>query len=128
MNELLGMKRREETQFKQSGNKRWREDAEHNYWLRVDELNQELALEAEMKRTVEVMVQPYPAMDAEENNKVVDDVFGFLNDPTSPEPVPKRKTAVSKMLKYFEEKSRNKKIIPTKLLSRPVNFYESSRL
>ncbi|XP_065072621.1 myosin-VIIa-like isoform X2 [Ochlerotatus camptorhynchus] len=96
MNELLGIKRREETQFKQSGNKRWREDAEHNYWLRVDELNQELALEAEMKRTIE-MVQPYPAMDAEENNKVVDDVFGFLNDPMSPEPVPKRKTAVSKI-------------------------------
>lgn len=129
MNELLALKRREELQFKQSGNKRWREDAEHNYWMRVDELNQELALEAEMRKPVEV-IQPYQSIDVEENNKMLDDVFGFLNDSMSPEPVPKRKPsfAVSKMLQYFEEKSRNKKIIPTKLLSRPVNYYESSRL
>nr|XP_029708948.1 myosin-VIIa-like isoform X1 [Aedes albopictus] len=90
MNELLALKRREELQFKQSGNKRWREDAEHNYWMRVDELNQELALEAEMRKPVEV-IQPYQSIDVEENNKMLDDVFGFLNDSMSPEPVPKRK-------------------------------------
>ncbi|XP_062547434.1 myosin-VIIa-like isoform X2 [Armigeres subalbatus] len=92
MNELLALRRKEEIQFKQSGNKRWREDAEHNYWLRVDELNQELATEAEMRKPVE-MAQPYQTIDVEENNKVVDDVFNFLNDTTSPEPVPKRSFA-----------------------------------
>lgn len=127
INELLVLRRNEEVQFKKSGNKRWQEDAEHNYRLRVDELNRELALEAEARK---VAIKPQQPINVEEDNKIVDDVFGFLDGPMSPEPVPKRKAsfAVSRMLQYFEEKSRNKKIIPTKLLSRPVNYYESSRL
>ncbi|XP_055591765.1 myosin-VIIa-like [Uranotaenia lowii] len=91
MNELLALKRREEIQFKQSGNKRWREDAEHNYRMRVDELNQEMALEAELRKAA--TVKPQPAINVEDDNKVVDDVFGFLDGPTSPEPKPKRKTS-----------------------------------
>uniref|UniRef100_A0A1Q3FYL2 Putative myosin class v heavy chain n=1 Tax=Culex tarsalis TaxID=7177 RepID=A0A1Q3FYL2_CULTA len=90
MNELLAMKRTEEIQFKKSGNKRWREDAEHNYWLRFDELNRELALEAEAKKAA---IKPQQPINVEEDNKIVDDVFGFLDGPMSPEPVPKRKAS-----------------------------------
>lgn len=129
MTEILMMMRTEESQFKQSGHARWKEDAEHNYWLRVDELNRELAGEQQEHRSLPRVV-PQPSITVDDDNKIVDDVFGFLEGTTSPEPVPKRKPslAVSKMRQYFEEKSRNKKIIPTKLLSRPVNYYESSRL
>lgn len=128
INELRVLKRKEEIQFKQSGNKRWREDADANYWLRIDELNRELALEAESKKPA--VVKPQQPINAEEDNKIVDDVFGFLDGPNSPRPAVKRQAsfAVSKMLQYFEEKSRNQKLIPPKLLSRPVNYYESSRL
>lgn len=132
MNEIIALQRTEELQFRKSGNARWQEDAEHNYWLRVDELNKEMAEPPPPPPAppIMVVVQPQPSINVEEDNKIVDDVFGFLEGTTSPEPVPKRKPslAVSKMRQYFEEKSRNKKIIPTKLLSRPVNYYESSRL
>ncbi|XP_053696662.1 myosin-VIIa-like [Sabethes cyaneus] len=92
MNELRALKRKEETQFKQSGNKRWREDAEHNYWLRVDELNRELAHEAEEARRAAI-IKPQQQINAEEDIKIVGDVFEFLDNPMSPEPVPKRKAS-----------------------------------
>ncbi|XP_058450683.1 myosin-VIIa-like [Malaya genurostris] len=92
MNELRALKRKEEIQFKQSGNKRWREDADHNYWLRVEELNRELALEAEEARKA-AMVKPQQPISADDDNKLVDDVFGFLDVPMTPEPMPKRKAS-----------------------------------
>ncbi|XP_058123713.1 myosin-VIIa-like isoform X2 [Anopheles ziemanni] len=97
MNEIIARKRTEEVQFKKSGNARWREDAEHNYRLRVDELNRELAYAEESRKAARVL--PQPSINPEEDNKIVDDVFGFLEGTTSPEPVPKRKPslAVSKM-------------------------------
>lgn len=62
---------------------------------------------------------------SEDADRIIDDVFGFLN--TSIEDNadlrPKSTTNVSKMILNFEAESRNKKPIPTKLLSRPVNFY-----
>ncbi|XP_058816281.1 myosin-VIIa-like [Topomyia yanbarensis] len=92
MNELRALKRKEEIQFKQSGNKRWREDADHNYWLRVDELNREFALEAEEARKA-AMIKPQQPINADEENKILDDVFGFLDGSMSPEPMPKRKAS-----------------------------------
>uniref|UniRef100_A0A182W6G5 Myosin motor domain-containing protein n=1 Tax=Anopheles minimus TaxID=112268 RepID=A0A182W6G5_9DIPT len=89
MNEILAMKRTEELQFRKSGNARWKEDAEHNYWLRVDELNREMTYQQEA-RNVPTVVLPQPSINVEEDNKIVDDVFGFLEGTTSPEPVPKR--------------------------------------
>lgn len=59
-------------------------------------------------------------------DKLIDDVFGFLqhaNDGCVDLVVQKRTTNVSKMILNFEAESRVKKSIPTKLLSRPVNFY-----
>lgn len=62
--------------------------------------------------------------DIEADNKVVDEVFEFLQHAMDPiENTSRLSTGVSKMILDFEAQSRVKKIIPTKLLSRPVNFY-----
>lgn len=61
-----------------------------------------------------------------EADKLIDDVFEFLQH-AGEENVDnlsqKRTSNVSKMILNFEAESRIKKSIPTKLLSRPVNFY-----
>jgi hypothetical protein len=95
----------------------------------VTELHHELEMEKEVERSTQQRTQQLQSINIEEHNKVVDDVFRFLQDSdqmSSPEQQPKVKTAfgVSKMLLYFEAKSRNKKHVPTKLLSAPVNSYE----
>lgn len=61
----------------------------------------------------------------EANTKIIDDVFEFLQYASSAdEKETKRKSNnVSKMILNFEAESKIKKSIPTKLLSRPVNFY-----
>lgn len=59
-----------------------------------------------------------------EANRIIDDVFGFLQyDENIEELSQKRTSNVSKMILSFEAESRAKKAIPTKLLSRPVKFY-----
>ncbi|XP_040163655.1 myosin-VIIa-like isoform X1 [Anopheles arabiensis] len=97
MNEIIALQRTEELQFRKSGNARWQEDAEHNYWLRVDELNKEMAEPPPPPPAppIMVVVQPQPSINVEEDNKIVDDVFGFLEGTTSPEPVPKRKPSLA---------------------------------
>lgn len=60
----------------------------------------------------------------EANNRVVDEVFEFLQHAMEPvERTHRISSGVSKMILDFEAQSKIKKIIPTKLLSRPVNFY-----
>lgn len=68
--------------------------------------------------------------DIEANNRVVDEVFEFLQHAMEPvERSNRLSSGVSKMILDFEAQSKIKKIIPTKLLSRPVNFYSyESRL
>jgi myosin VIIa len=129
MTELLVMRRTEEKEFKKAGHGKWMEMAEENYRARVTELHHELEMEKEVERSTQQRTQQLQSINIEEHNKVVDDVFRFLQDSdqmSSPEQQPKVKTAfgVSKMLLYFEAKSRNKKHVPTKLLSAPVNSYE----
>lgn len=60
-----------------------------------------------------------------EANKIIDDVFEFLQHAADDnvDLAQKRTSNVSKMILNFEAESRVKKSIPTKLLSRPVNFY-----
>ncbi|XP_055683305.1 unconventional myosin-VIIa-like isoform X4 [Lutzomyia longipalpis] len=119
MKELMLLKKQEEAQFKKLGQAQWQEIAEVNYRNRVAELSKDMAVESESQ------VAPQSRHSyRDEDNEVVDAVFDFLPD-TSPEPQPKHPTAlgVSKMLLFFEEKSRNKKIVPPKLLSHPVNIY-----
>lgn len=65
-----------------------------------------------------------------EATKIIDDVFEFLQQADENVDLSqKRNSNVSKMILNFEAESRVKKSIPTKLLSRPVNFYSyESRL
>lgn len=61
-----------------------------------------------------------------EADKLIDDVFEFLQhagEENVDDLSQKRTSNVSKMILNFEAESRIKKSIPTKLLSRPVNFY-----
>lgn len=60
-----------------------------------------------------------------EATKIIDDVFEFLQHAADDnvDLEQKRTSNVSKMILNFEAESRIKKSIPTKLLSRPVNFY-----
>lgn len=60
-----------------------------------------------------------------EATKIIDDVFEFLQYAADEnvDLAQKRTSNVSKMIMNFEAESRVKKSIPTKLLSRPVNFY-----
>lgn len=122
--EFIILRRKEEQEFKKLGNPMWREQAEANFLSRMKELNKELNIDKEKPR---INTQ----ISIEEESKIVEDVFGFLNELSSPPPVNrsnKQKPSfnVSKLLTYFEEKSRNIKKIPSKLLSRPVNYYDGS--
>lgn len=87
-----------------------------------------------MQNSRQPMQQPRKNKEMERTNgenefdadKIIDDVFGFLqqaNDDCGNLVGQKRTTNVSKMILNFEAESRVKKSIPTKLLSRPVNFY-----
>lgn len=129
--ELQALRRREEAEFKKEGRKDWEMVALSNFNHRVDELSKEMTFERE------IVERGRPNgdmnhMEIENDYKVVDAVFEFLdNDPvvneTTSRPVPA--VRVSKMLSFYEEKSRNKPIVPKKLLSRPVNVYSyNSRL
>lgn len=69
--------------------------------------------------------------EVEAADKLIDDVFEFLQhagDENVDELAQKRTSNVSKMILNFEAESRIKKSIPTKLLSRPVNFYSYDNL
>lgn len=127
MIEFAKLRVQEEQQLKKGGHDNWKEEAENRFFARLTKLNQELKLdkENEIKRQHRINI--------EEQNKVVDDVFGFLTELQTPKMKPKnpRHTPsfrVSKMISYLEEKSRNLKHIPSKLLSRPVTSYDSTRL
>lgn len=132
MHDLLVLKYQEEKDFRMSGNPHWQAAADANYKLRVNELLRDLEPESNISSAPKMMVQP--KINIEEEKKMVDEIFGFLQEPTSPVPATKLKhtssIGVSRMLKFFETKNKHKKVIPTKLLSRPVNYYdyESSRL
>lgn len=128
--DLMQLRKQEEHQFRAQGNPAWYEDAERNYYIRVQEVRQEIARDAEIRNqraaiiSAEEEQQRLQDMNFEQENEVVDDLFKFLSE-TSPVPEPKDKmgSGVSKMLLFFEDQSRNKKQVPSKLLSRPVNMY-----
>lgn len=121
LQELIMLRKMEEKQFRLEGNPNWEDDAKVNFMARFAELSHEF----------DVRHQPKPepidhSINIEENNKVIDDVFDFLkHTSTSPEllPKPKKLNGVSKMISSFEQHYKIKKKVPSKLLSRPVNFY-----
>lgn len=125
MAEFAKLRLQEERQLKQAGNANWKQEAENRFIARLAALSQELRIdrENEVKRQYNINI--------EEQNKVVDDVFDFLTDLQTPKLKPKnpRNTPnfrVSKMITYLEEKSRNIKHIPSKLLSRSTTRYDST--
>lgn len=134
LQDIMNLRKQEEIQFKRAGNRTWYEDAEKNYKVRVDEVRKQMAYEADERNRAALISteEEYRRqnMSYEQENEVVDDLFRFLSE-TSPvlEHKPKVGTGVSKMLLFFEDQSRNKKQVPSKLLSRPVNVYSyESRL
>lgn len=125
MVEFAMLRVQEEQQLKKAGNANWKGEAEDRFLARLAKLNQELKIdkENEIKRQHNINI--------EEQNKVVDDVFGFLTELQTPKMKPKSlrnstSFRVSKMISYLEEKSRNIKHIPSKLLMRPVTRYDSN--
>lgn len=63
-------------------------------------------------------------MDVESSKQIVDDVFGFLND--EPDVSGPLGPNVKEKSLIFERQLRLRKDVPTKLLSRPVNYYEAA--
>ena len=125
MSQLVQMRIQDEHELKKAGNKKWKEEAEERFFIRLGNLNRELKINTE-----EAAKKKQYSINIEEDKKIVDDVFGFLQEPTTPK-APKKPMRtptfkVSKMISYLEEKSRNLKHIPSKLLSRPVKYYDSS--
>lgn len=125
--DIMHLRKQEEQQFKKSGSRTWYEDAERNYQSRVQAIRKEIAIEAENRSRAAIISaeeeERRQNMSFEQEGEVVDDLFRFLTE-TSPEPEPKKiGSGVSKMLLFFEDQSRNKKHVPSKLLSRPVNYY-----
>lgn len=124
MVEFAKIRVQEEQQLKRAGIVNWKEEAEIRFISRLANLNRELKLdrENEIKRQHKINI--------DEQTKVVDDVFGFLTDLQTPKPKTKNRHSpsirVSKMINYLEEKSRNLKHIPSKLLSRAEFNYQDS--
>ena len=124
MVEFAKIRVQEEQQLKRAGIVNWKEEAEIRFISRLANLNRELKLdrENEIKRQHNINI--------EEQTKVVDDVFGFLADLQTPKPKTKVRHSpsirVSHMINYLEEKSRNLKHIPSKLLSRAAFNYQDS--
>lgn len=126
--ELILLRRKEEHDFKKAGNPQWREQAEANFASRLSNLHKELKIDKDVE---EIPTKIETAnINIEEDSKIVEDVFGFLNELNSPPSSNRKKEKpsfhVSKLLVYFEEKTKSIKRIPAKLLSRPVAYYEGS--
>ncbi len=120
LQELIMLRKKEEKQFRQAGNANWEDEAKVNFMARFAELSREFDVRNQPK------AEPIDhSINNEENDRVIDDVFGFLTSSTSPEllPKPKKLNGVSKMISSFEQHYKIKKKVPSKLLSRPVNFY-----
>lgn len=106
--------------------RKWCRDVRNRY--QGQEANKKIALEVEARNRATLSAEEEQRrrenMSFEQENEVVDDLFKFLSE-SSPVPEPRNKVGmgVSKMLLFFEDQSRNKKPVPSKLLSRPVNVY-----
>lgn len=121
MTAIRALRVREEEEFRLAGNVQWREEAESNYVQRLADLDVEFT---ESSVTIRKAVAEH-RINIEEDEKMVDFMFEFL--PGSPEMEVRSKkhihNSVSQMITSFEEKSKVKKFVPSKLLSAPVNFY-----
>lgn len=145
LQEIMLQRQNDEKEFKRTGNPNWEEDAKVNFMARFAELSRRFDIvddrrvEDDNSRKVDV-AQTVHRLNAEEDNRVVDDVFGFLRQTSDGSGGGGSVggsgggggavNGVSEKIVLFEAESKIKKIIPRKLLSRPVQFYTytSSRL
>lgn len=117
LNEFHALRILEEQQFKAVGNKFWKEEAQQNYNTRLRGLSPSIAPD------IPVPVEPNtPMIDA---SKVVDDMFGFLDDDDGVDLEIVSKQNVNNFRAFFEKESRIKKNIPSKLLGVPVFAHET---
>ncbi|XP_034126016.1 unconventional myosin-VIIa isoform X1 [Drosophila guanche] len=73
---------------------------------------------------VPILESPQGYNDVESSKQMVDDVFGFLND--EPDVSGPLGPNVKEKSLMFERELRLRRDVPTKLLSRPVNYYEAA--
>ena len=98
--EALRLKKKEERELKDAGNKRAKEIAEQNYRERMYELERkEMELEMEERRRVEVKKNlindaARKADEPVDDSKLVEAMFDFLPDSSSEAPTPGRETSV----------------------------------
>lgn len=130
MAELARLRVKEEQELRQSGHPTWKQEAEARYFVRLAAVNKELKIEDQKV----IQNNQINQSNVEEDYKVVDELFNFLTELQTPKMQPKSAARqksqptfrVSRMISYLEAKSRNIRHIPSKLLSRPVNYYDSS--
>lgn len=98
--EALRLRKKEERELKDAGNKRAKEIAEHNYRERMYELERkEMELEMEDRRRVEIKKNlindaARKADEPVDDSKLVEAMFDFLPDSSSEAPTPGRETSV----------------------------------
>lgn len=117
LQELVILRRQEEIEFKRSGNTNWEDDAKINFMARFADLSRQYDTRQP------AIIENRHQINIEEDNKVVDDVFGFLSMPEAEMVRPKQVNGIRNMISSFEAQSKVKKIVPSKLLSRPVKVY-----
>lgn len=117
----------EEAALRRAGNAEWRAVAASAHAERLAQLCEEFAAEqtaaTEANATAAAAIEH--RINIEEDTNLVGNLFQFL-PPGSPEMEVRSKhqhNSVSQMITSFEEKSKVKKVVPSKLLSAPVNFY-----
>ncbi|TMW39750.1 hypothetical protein DOY81_015169 [Sarcophaga bullata] len=128
LRELRLLRKQEEEQYRLAKEPNWKQHAEENYCKRLQGIDP-VTTAASIgngqtnghAKPEEINTDNY--IDVESSKKVVDDVFGFLDDADVSGPVISNVREKSLM---FEQEFRKNKFIPTKLLSRPVNYYEST--
>lgn len=134
------LRKKEEDHYRQAGERKWKQHAEANYQQRlkgIDPLQKPPATPPAQAPALVPVTPPITNgharareepnnnnyIDVESSKKIVDDVFGFLNDADVSGPVGPNVKEKSQM---FEKVLSKPRFIPTKLLSRPVNYYESA--
>lgn len=138
LQELISLREKDEKEFKRNGNPNWEEDAKVNFMARFAELSRKFDIVDDRVTNQQSVAETVHRLNAEENTRVVEDVFYFLRQTSDGDDAgreigggdPANVNGVSEKVVFFEAESKIKKIIPRKLLSRPVKFYTytSSRL
>uniref|UniRef100_A0A1A9W1S0 Myosin motor domain-containing protein n=1 Tax=Glossina brevipalpis TaxID=37001 RepID=A0A1A9W1S0_9MUSC len=114
MKELRMLRAKDEQHYLKTGQDNWKQKAEENHKKHLK------AVKPNAEQTLEIKIPEENnnnLIDVESSKKIVDSVFGFLDEADVSGPVGPNVKQKSRMLELQLGKN---KIIPTKLLSRPV--------